>query len=228
MAFPQRAAHAATTGTGSDHDPVVADLPAGIVSGSLLIARLVLGEANSSPALSSVPSGWTQLGTAAINSNDGRLWIGYRNADGTEGSTVSFDLNIPSNFSCRITRYSGHHASSPPELSTIATAAGTTSPNPPSLTPSWGAADTTWEAIVGAMASDTVTAYPANFTDGTNDQASGIDAVELGVAYREENATSQDPGAFTMNGNFDTAAATLAIRPAPPAVSRGLMMMGMG
>jgi len=90
------------------------------------------------------------------------------------------------------------------------------SPDPPSLTPTWGAKDTLWIAMCGND-NDAVTAGPASYSSFT--AVSESDA-NMGFAYRELNAATEDPGAFTISGD-EWNAMTFAVEPsgAAPATS---------
>jgi hypothetical protein len=82
------------------------------------------------------------------------------------------------------------------------------SPDPPNHTPAWGAKDTLWIAMCGAD-NDAITDYPTGYSGNT--AVSEPDA-NLGVAYRELNAASENPGAFTIS-NDEWNAITFAVEP---------------
>lgn len=101
----------------------------------------------------------------------------------------------------------------PPEIGTAATGASTL-PNPPTLTPSWGAADTLWLVVAGASGAVTASAYPTNYTDGNDDATSSGTAASIASARRALNAATEDPGTFTISASTNWVAQTLAVRPA--------------
>lgn len=192
------AAHAATTlsSQGPSFDMA---LPSGVVAGSLMIARIVTNDGQ--PV---VPSGWTSLAAAT------RARLMYRFATGAESSPVTVTFSSNSRCEARVTRYTGHHASAAPESSSTASGVST-SPNPGLVTPSWGTAATAWEVIARMGGSVTVNSYPADYSSGTTDGTGGL---RLAVAYRSFEASSQNPGAFTISSSTDWDAYTIAIRPA--------------
>jgi len=175
----------------------VISLPASIAAGDLLIVEIFLnGSIATSP-------GFTQL----LASN-----IYWREADGTEGATVTFtgDNSHSSHNSYRITGWDDGGA---PEGAT-----DTGDTNAPSLTPSWGSKDTLWLAFV-AIAANTAcdfTAAPTDFTDlikSAEAEEGGI-RIRSASARRELTAASLDAGAFTTSGTIVAAVGTIvAIEP---------------
>jgi hypothetical protein len=99
---------------------------------------------------------------------------------------------------------------------------GAAQPNPPSLAPSWGAADTYW--IAGAAWSvnaTTVSSYPASYTGGVEAApTSGLS--HQASARRQLNAASDDPAAFALSGTLTGIySITLAVQGiAPPPATR--------
>lgn len=207
MAFPVVASLTATvfTSTATAH---LVNMPATVNSGDLLITKFV----NQVDAVTT-PSGWTQLHSTA---NTVRLGTYYRIADGTEGGIqVNFVTSSPRRAAAHVYRITSWHGTTPPEVGTAATG-NSTLPDPPTLSPSWGAEDTLWLAGTGAGAIVTVSVYPTSYTDGADDDATTT-APTVASARRELNATSDDPGTFTISGSTTWVAQTLAIRPAAAA-----------
>lgn len=190
------------------------NLPSGIQANDLLI---VFFAADGSPTITFPNEGtdWIQLfevarGTAV------KFTACYRIADGTEGTSIIVNTSVnemSAHTSYRITGYSG-----PPE---VATATGLTQyPDPPNLSPSWGALDTLWLAACGYDYNRTITAYPTNYTNGRNDRANNTAGAGVGSARRELNAASDNPGQFTMSASDQWVAATLAIKPFGQAIKK--------
>jgi hypothetical protein len=104
-----------------------------------------------------------------------------------------------------------------PEVAT--SSVQTANPDPPNLTPfGLGAAeDILWFAsVVADNVAVTVDGYPANYTTGQSSQATGD---HVGAIARDEvNATSENPGTFTLSADEQSVATTLAVRPAAAAV----------
>jgi len=186
------------------------DLPAGIVSGDLL---LVVFNCDGLEA-TTYPGGWTGLFEKQDGGADGNtLSAAYRVADGGEGASITVTTAGAEDSAYQTYRISGY--SGVPEVGTSAVG-DSDSPNPPSLAPSWGATtvSTLWLAIAGWDGLETVNVYPANYTDGLdNTSAGGADACGCGSARREFKAASDDPGVFTLSGGNHWIANTIAIAP---------------
>jgi hypothetical protein len=209
MAFPQVAATNSGASTVNQTDHAV-NLPSGIVSGDLLI---VLFGADSNEEVG-WPGGWTEL--IDLNANtESTLSIGYRIADGTEGSTITVTTGTSEasvHQSYRITGHAG--AGTPPQVS--AGAGGLSSnANPDGLTPTGGAKDYLWIAFAAIDGSgNQPTVAPTNFTNlFAQESPGGSGHVCMGAARLELNAASQDPGTFTSPSD-DWNACTLAVHPA--------------
>jgi hypothetical protein len=91
----------------------------------------------------------------------------------------------------------------------------TAAPDPPLLTPNWGADDTGWLALLMSQGINTapITA-PANYTQLVNFVETSTFGSSAVVLNRDLNATSLDPGPFLVVTPRDAVAMTLAIRPA--------------
>lgn len=214
MAFPA-AGTAVDTDFATSVTSMAVNMPATVNSGDLLIAIVSVRNAGTWTK----PSGWNDIATLsqAGGGSVGKTNGFYKIADGTEdGGTATWTASVGTSGAWQVIRITNWHGTTPPEA---ATASGdATSANPPSLTPSWGAADTLWLAIAGHAAASAAafTAAPTNYLGFANNGASsGGAAVSIASCYRELNATSEDPGTFTAGGsNRWWAAGTIAIRPA--------------
>lgn len=182
-----------------------APLPLDIDAGDLLL--IFLGTISFTVP---TPADWTLLNTA-VNSYE--LNIYYKEADGSEGgSSVAF-AGMPQGASqaYAIKDWDGVTV---PEVGTAASGSSA-APNPPSLTPSWGAEDTLWiaAAVVGLNGVPAVTDYPDDYDNGGFAGSHGTQAQIMATARRKLNATSDDPNTFTTT-NGPWVAQTVAIRPA--------------
>ena len=152
----------------------------------------------------------------------------YLIADGTEdGQTWTFDLTGGSETAGWIMRrFSNWHGTTPPEESGTAATGTASSPNPASVSPSWGAETTTlYIAVAGCDETDPLTGPSGydnfNVVDTSDLGASG--PCIIGTAYKHSAASSDDPGAF--GGTFDGwQATTVAIRPAAAPAAGGAIM----
>lgn len=208
MAFPTVESVTETAfASGTSHN---VSMPATVNSGDLLITLF----GNDSNATVTTPSGWTLIDNT-VNGTDPRFSSYYRIADGSEdGTTVDFVTSADEAASAQVYRISGWHGTTAPEIGTPATGSSA-APDPSSTTPSWGAADTLWIATAGWNRDRTVSAYPTNYTGNNTDTVSGAGAggVGVGSATRDLNATSDDPGTFTISASDPWISYTIAVRP---------------
>jgi len=210
------------------------NLPAGIQAGDLLL--VFFGIRSSSAITISFPVGWTKI----LNLNGARshLGIGWREADGNEGATITVTTDLSgrsSHISYRITGAIDPDIQ-PPEVST-GSSGTSTAPDPDSLPPTGGAKDYLWIALeCNDDGTTIVSAYPADYNDNQEyrDVPGQTYACTLGVATRELNASAEDPGAFTITVVEKWVAATVAVHPtgvaavAPTAVLDGPLVGPLG
>ena len=179
-------------------------LPASIASGDLLF--IFMGSDSNTSTLAA--AGWTNLYNAGVNSHGHAL---YKIATGAEGATVAVTWSGNSAavfYSMKVTTW---HGTTPPEKGTLATG-NSVSPDCPSLTPSWGSANTLWIAHAGTKGStQDFTVWPTSYTYTQYEIGSNGG---LAVATRQVAASSQDPSAYTMTPTNNWDAETIAVRPA--------------
>jgi len=196
------------------------NLPAAIASGDLLLAAFSLDEDTRSV---NTPSGWTlllnQAGVNDAGSNDNRMMIFYRVANGTEGTTLAVTLPTSSRTAVWTGRITGAATGTAPEATgSGSTAGGTTTPNPPSETASWGSANNLWLVIGGFRAPDgsgpTVSSFPTNYVINQSVTSYTNNRVTVAVAARNLTLATDDPGTFTISATSSTATATVVVRPA--------------
>lgn len=200
----------ANSDVGSGSTSITVTLPTGIVSGSLVLIY-VTGSAQSARDFSI--TNWTQLaeqGTGSSTAVTGAVF--YRFCDGGEGASVSCTWTSGQIASAIAIRLAGHHASSAPEASS-ATTGSTATPDPASLSPSWGSANTLWIAFATLRDSDAFTSYPTSYDDNQLSNTANA-SLQMKIATRDLAAASEDPGVFTWAGPGATLAYTVAIRPA--------------
>ena len=182
-------------------DPFSVPLPPSQSGDRLLI---IFGTNENAPALTA--SGWNFV-------TDNRLQVAWRNCDGSEGSSVSISGGGSRNvayFSLRI-EAGTFDSSTSPEFGTLATATSTT-PDPPSLTTSWGAKETLWFAA--ATRNDTdweVTDYPSGWDYIRGDTSFGS-AQPCAIASKRSSNATEDPGTFTISASATWYTNTIAIR----------------
>jgi hypothetical protein len=212
LAFPTVAATAVRENT-SNSTSQVANLPAGIASGDLL---LVIGVIDGSGTTVTWPAGWNELDQVVFGAC---LTAGYRIATGGEASTIS--ITSPSETSIwRAFRLTGWHGTTPPEISAPVTISDEDS-DPPSLTASWGAEDNWWLTFAGIDApSYGIAVYPSGYTGELMQGPAG--GVGLASCYRESAAATENPAAFQWDTatNPSNQCYTLAVRPAAAPAGR--------
>lgn len=212
MSFPSAGTPTATQFASSVTSMSVS-MPATVSSGDRLIAA---GVTRYTGTYSTVPSGWTQLKLQAGGSSVSQLTIFEKIADGSEGGgSATWVFSTATTAVWQVIRVTGAHASAASE---VASTSGdyTTNPNPPSLTPSWGADDTLWLEIAGNSADTSLTTGASTNYSGyqLNSASTGGAQANVSSASYQHNASSEDPGLFTAPANIRYwAAATLAVRP---------------
>lgn len=185
--------------------PFVVNLPASLVSGQLLMFAVTAVE-NGPTA---TPSGFTQL-LAATGSSQITLYIFYKTSNGSEGSTVNVTTNgvrTGASYSWTVTDWQGT-----PEMQSTSHGTSAT-PDPASLTPSWGSDDILVLPILGIWGTQTISSYPTNYMNGLDSyQSSGL-SNRVAWCRRALTASSEDPGVFTLSSTVNShRTATVAIR----------------
>lgn len=218
MAFPTRESVTATQfSTASTTHNV--SMPGTVSSGDLLfIIFSIEGDTTFT-----TPSGWTSEYVTDVNSGggvtQGRGALYSRVADGTEGSTTVNVATGSAAEACaqtyRLSSWFGSAAGI--EAATPVTTTTTNSPNPPSFSPSWGAEDTMWIPVVHSADDDEdATSAPTNYINlvSTISGAGTNNGCGIGSATRNLNASSEDPGTFSLTASEAVATSTIAVRPA--------------
>jgi hypothetical protein len=208
VAFPTVAATNATAFSASTTN-IVLNLPASIAANDLLTVFVnAHDDAGVTAPTLTTPSGWTQLFHAQSVGNARTLAAYYKVASGSEGATLSIAVDVTvsgASTSYRFTDYTGT-----PEAGTTATGTSTT-PDPPNLTPSWGADDDTWIVVCACTNNTSDLTAPTNYGSLSQPRDSGS-TQQLASATRDLNATSENPGTFANANNAGWSANTVAIR----------------
>lgn len=212
MATPVDAGRAVTQ-VASAGDPWTVNLPGSIADGDgLLIAARCDG-----PAVFNTPTGWSSIFSSAADASDDTLQIWARDADGTEGASLSLDLTASAKGVAIAWRFTGAGLIATWEVSAVAT--GTTSPvNPPSLTPAGGSDDWLWLAIGSCEGEQATTTAPADYSNWQHASSSNAGAVDtncriFGGTKGTTGTTTEDPGTIAISVNDDWMAVTIAIPP---------------
>lgn len=177
--------------------------PSGVVAGNLLISVIAL---NINLAIT-YPAGWTKFHerTGANIS----IAMGWRIATGSDTGNIT----TPSNSRSAMATYriTGASATIPPE-GTSAVQSSTATPDPPSLTPTFGLKNTLWLAAVSTNQNASPTGYPTNYSLNQVPFGSSPD-IAVAVAGRQFQGTSENPGTFTYAAAANSIPATIAISP---------------
>ena len=216
MVFPTIVGTPAESSTNTAGTSHVVDLPANIHSGELIL--IILDKGSTAGTFNSL-AGWTEL----LDENLGNgiaIWV--RDADGSEGATVTF-THTTSTRSARIAyRIAGAQsaAARAPELSTVATGSSG-APEATTCTPTGGAKDYLWISFFGCGGEEAdddtwCNTAPTNYGNLLQ-KACGVAGTNLGgiiaAATRSLNAASEDAGAFSQDGALAWRAYTIAIHP---------------
>ena len=217
MAFPVVLSLTSTVDSSSGSADV-ADMPATVNSGDLLVAFMYSNVNNTHTAA----TGWTKIGESASNATVRRVSVHAKSADGTEGGgTATFghtsgsDVALFYVYRIQTGTWSGNALATAVQAGfDNSTSSG--DPDPPSLSPSYGAADTLW--LIGGKGSvfgGTTVTPPTGYTDSSIISVSNF--YQLSTARRELNASSEDPGVLDHATNSAWIGATVAIEPAAAA-----------
>ena len=189
-------------------------MPAIVDPGDLLV---ILVSLHQEPP-SATPGGWSQLFLLALGADEFAAYA--KDAVGDEdGTTVDVTTTIGASGAAqvyRITNWEGTLVNGV-EVGTAVGAQGTT-PDPPSLTASWGAENNLWLAVAGAADDDqAATAYPTNYTNGIDTMSGGgaNSSAQVYSARRENAIATENPAVFTLATTEAWVANTIVIRPAP-------------
>lgn len=216
--FPQVQGTPADTLAGASTTAHTINLPAGIQSGELLLFHFGLKLQVSDTPLTLDTLSETQVGFRR-NALQQISALYAVTATGSEGTTTAVTLETAYQLSSRVYRISGSTGN---VQSTSHMQTGTATPDPASLTPSWGAKDTLWMVFdVSNNGTHTISDWPDNYTS-TGSLSHGTGATHtMGYGLRELNATSDDPNTFTYSTTGSHSGLTVAIEPAPePEYSR--------
>lgn len=218
MAFPVIGS-AVDTDFASVVTSMAVNLPASVSSGDLLLAFVSVRNAGTW----TVPTGWVEFASQVGGSSVGETTVFYKVADGSEGSTATWTAGTGTSAAWQTRKVTSWHGTTPPEATT-ASGDFTTNPNPPSLTPSWGSADTTWVEVAGNSATaNLTTGASSGYSDyALNTASSGGAQCSIASAYLQNAATSEDPGEMANAGSIRYwAAVTIGIRPSSGGATTG-------
>lgn len=171
------------------------------------------------------PQGVTELEDS--NTSTATLSVGWIRATGSMTNISNINTAVSDTCTGIAVRVTGAHTSSNPEKGT-AVGDGTgvsTTPDPPSLTPSWSdTLQTLYIAFVGLGFNNTCSGFPANFpNNNTTGASSGAAPGAACAATLLSNSPPVDPSTFTTTAGVTWVTNTIAVRPAPDATPRRIL-----
>jgi len=164
------------------------------------------------------PSGWNLVATQNNPSGD-RSYIFGRDADGSEGSTVTVTSSASfksCHIAARVSDARVGFTSSEVTTATPTTGASNANPDPGSVTTGWGTEQFLSFASCGVQTEGTaINAYPTTHPDNriTSATSTGTSARNA-IATRVLTGTSDNPGTFTTSIAVNWVAFTVAVRQA--------------
>ena len=192
-------------------------LPSGVVSGNLILVAFNL---STTSRLAVEPTGWT---LTTVSTTGGHTGFFHRVSDGSEGATLSFstiDSSTSDPASTRSAHVSARVSGVDVGASPFIAIESAITNDSPSLTPSWGSAETLWFTFFFARASDWEVTPPADYTGKVEakSDAPSSSSTRGGVvlAHRAFEGTNQTPGPWTVDtlgGMTSERTATVALRP---------------
>lgn len=167
--------------------------------------RLVIFGCASSSTSHTWPAGWNEI----IDSN---VAAGaWRDCDGSEGASINVTSSGSSRMGWVIYKFTGAASGIAPEVSTVASSAGSTTPDPNSLSPSWGNANAVWIAFAVMNSGTSVfNGFPSGYTNTGTVDPSG--SGQLAYASKTLQASSENPGAFSLDASQPWEAYTIAVK----------------
>lgn len=191
----------ATNSNASSTASHIINLPTGIIAGDLLVA--VLG--NNGDRTHTWPSGWVELGDT-LNGTISSATIGYRIANGTEGSTITVTAST-SSVSVAICAAIRNRIGAP-TTSTVATGTST-APNSGSVAIRNGLFLSTF----GGRQTANILGYsvPSGYTVIAATQQNSAGGAVAGMAHITKSIASEDPPAWSVSASCNWVAWTIAI-----------------
>jgi len=218
MAFPSVRSSIVTDGTAASATPAI-NLPATVQQNDVLFVAFRVAVAGAI----GWPTGWeNEMFDLSSDAADDQMAVAWKRAEGNESGT-QITLSCTSGKFAAVA-YAIQGSADPhvraPELSTVAT--GTGDPDATTCTPTGGAKDYLWLTFTGREGEATLPpTYPTNYSvsqlTATSGMASTVGTnVRVSAAVRtNNNAASEDAGAWNFSDSEDWTAYTIAFHPTP-------------
>lgn len=188
-------------------------LPATVDSGDLLVV-VCANAGNAAGSVVTPPSGWSSITTARDPTNGLRVTVFALIAAGTEGgASPVFTSTNGSYFAVSVWRFKAGTFNGLPQ-GNATMHANASSHTPAALSPSWGAAATTfWAAILGWSGAPTISAYPYPSNQGAIATVSSP-AKRQAICSTLDSGATLTPGPFLLDSAITAVTAVFAVRPA--------------
>ena len=220
MAFPVWDTASATSGnTVANATATTITLPSTRSAGVRLMIWLTLDGG----VAATWPAGYTSVfavldgSSASVHECRYRDWTGSENAaQGSGGSIQVTHANQMGSWVAAYVQAGTFDTGTAPAQATVTTTSAT--PDPPSLDPAgWATEDTSWVASCGWDQTAGIRTLsdpdPAGYTVIQNSVGNSSQSTGTAVAFLNNAASSENPGAFTISGTATGVASTVAIRP---------------
>lgn len=175
-------------------------LPSGIVAQDRLL--VVFASAGSNDT--NTPTGWTKLGSTAHSGSAIRLTVYSKIAVGGDTLTVTTTGSSTSEYGCYRIVTKGNL-----EISSF-TQGTSTSPDSNSLTPAGGSQKYLWFSAIAHGTGGVISGFPSNYTLGQI--TVNTTTTRIGSAYRALQASSENPGAYTVTASLAWVAVTVSVQ----------------
>ena len=199
---------------GADHTSSDVTLPS-FNDGDLIIVAII-GDTSQAQTWThdGATNHWTQLWDRANGSNV-RMDCRYRKMVEGDSTTITLSWTNSERAGWTILQIpAGEYDSTTAPATATATSGTGTGANPPSVTPSWGSADTLALAICGGDIYVVLDSGPSGYTTFTQHRiASDSGSVNIQSAYKQTTASPEDPGNFTYHSTNYWVAGTILVKP---------------
>lgn len=208
----QSIAQSAWTDNAATSHPVT--MPTGCNAGDLKIV-LFDNDLSGSDTAVTTPAGWTELFSTTQGTNN-RFGVYVRIHAGGDPATVDFVTSVGQQAAAQALRVtgwtgaiSGGVEAAPPQTSIGAT------PNPSSFSPTFGAGNNLWIAVLGDSSITPVTAAPPGYSNLTSTVSTQtVAGAQVFSAQKTSTSATEDPGAWTSASGGNRVYSTIAIAPA--------------
>lgn len=221
------------TSEGTDQSTITVDLPTTVDAGDLLLLAVMFEREQVSAAITP-PTGWTELLDVEANASQGHLYICAISAVGNEdGGNVNIVGDLAGKAAAQVYRITGWGGTVADDIdiTSINTLGVTSTPNPPSVTAGWGAADNLVVVFTG-LRDDNPSLSADIYGNGllTSGGGEGNDNATLISDYTTTTSATEDPGAWSLSESETCIAATLIIEPAAAASGAytSILLTGVG